>query len=161
MKSLFRIITVFLLFVIIQAHHFNNALAGEIAPNFWISNLEGQQFRSSNQKTPYVISFFFVDCIPCKKEIPQLYELISKKYPGVGLLFIDPVSEDTTNRIRAFAESRNVPTKYFYHDSLGVIARKFGIKAVFPTIVGVKQNRITFRLNDLSERSLSRLKKGL
>jgi thiol-disulfide isomerase/thioredoxin len=159
--NLFRTITICFLFALTQIPIHGVASAGEIAPKFWISNLEGKQFKSKNQTAPYIISFFFVDCIPCKKEIPQLYELITNEYPDVNLLFINPIAVDSVEEIQKFAKARNVPTEYFYHDSLGTIARKFRIKGVFPTIVGINKNRIVFRLNDLSERSLTRLKKGL
>ena len=135
--------------------------AAEKAPKFWISNLNGKQFKSKKQKQPTVISFFFVDCVPCKREIPQLHELFTTEYPKINLLFMDPLAEDSSENIKTFAKSLNVPTKYFYHDALGNIAKKFKIKNVFPTIVGVKDRQIVFRLNDLSDESLQRIKKHL
>ena len=48
---------------------------GKDAPSFWIKNLERQRFDSRKQDQPYVLSFFFVGCVPCIKEIPALYKL--------------------------------------------------------------------------------------
>ena len=53
-------------------------------PKFWIRSLEGKRFDSRKEKSPLVISFFFVNCVPCIKEIPDLYKdslgTISKKF---------------------------------------------------------------------------------
>ena len=57
---------------------------------FWIRSLEGKRFESKKEKSPYVLSFFFVNCIPCIKEIPELYKFMNTNYPNVHLLFIDP-----------------------------------------------------------------------
>ena len=63
----------------------------ETPPKFWIKNLEGKRFNSKKQKSPYVISFFFVHCVPCIKEIPLLHKFMSTNFPDVPLLFIDPI----------------------------------------------------------------------
>lgn len=135
--------------------------AQEPAPDFWISNIEHVQFKSKRQVDPIVISFFFVDCLPCRKEIPELYRLIKENHPKVHLLFMDPLGEDTVQRIANLADSLGVPKKYFYHDALGTIARKFNINRTFPTIVGMKQQQIRFRVHDLSKKSLDLINKEL
>jgi hypothetical protein len=48
---------------------------------FWIRSLEGKRFESRKEKSPYVLSFFFVNCIPCIKEIPELYKFMNTNYP--------------------------------------------------------------------------------
>ena len=63
---------------------------GQTPPKFWIRSLEGKRFDSRKEKSPYVISFFFVNCLPCIKEIPELYKFMNTNYPNVHLLFIDP-----------------------------------------------------------------------
>ena len=68
---------------------------GQNVPKFWIRSLEGKRFDSRKEKSPYVISFFFVNCIPCIKEIPELYKFMNTIFPNVPLLFIDPIKEDS------------------------------------------------------------------
>ena len=92
-------------------------------PKFWIRNLEAQRFSSKKQKTPFVISFFFVHCVPCIKEIPELHKFMSTNYPDVPLLFIDPIKEDSKKDILNFAEKLHVPHSYFYKDSFGSIPK--------------------------------------
>lgn len=127
---------------------------------FWISNLEGERFDSRKYKGPIIISFFFVDCVPCIVEVPQLYKLMSGKYPKSALLYVDPLAEDSTSYIKEFADWREVPYAFFYHDPLGSMAKKFfaGKKYVFPTIVGVNSRRKeVFRIHDLKAENLAKI----
>ncbi len=126
--------------------------AAEKAPRFWISNLENKRFISKRHKGGIIISFFFVDCIPCKKEVPRLYKLVTDEKPDVKLMFIDSEKNDTKARIREFATRKQVPLSYFYHDSMGRLAKKFfGKKMKYPAIVGIKNGEIQFKLFKLGQ----------
>ena len=76
---------------------YQTPLEAKKSPNFWIRNLEGDRFDTRRHKGTYVISFFFVNCVPCIKEIPELHSMVTKEFPNTKLLFIDPVDEDTEN----------------------------------------------------------------
>jgi len=128
-------------------------------PKFWIRSLEGKRFDSRKEKSPYVISFFFVNCIPCIKEIPELYKFMNTNFPNVPLLFIDPIKEDSKKDIQRFSEKLKVPLSYFYKDSLGTISKKFFKgKMSFPTIVGIKGKEYLFRLNGIDHTKLEKIK---
>ena len=132
---------------------------GQNVPKFWIRSLEGKRFDSRKEKSPYVISFFFVNCLPCIKEIPELYKFMNTNYPNVPLLFIDPIKEDSKKDIRRFSEKLKVPLSYFYKDSFGSISKKFfKDKMSFPTILGIKGNEYLFRFNGIDETILEKIK---
>ena len=132
---------------------------GQTPPKFWIRSLEGKRFDSRKEKSPYVISFFFVHCVPCIKEIPLLHKFMSTNYPNVPLLFIDPIKEDSKKDIQRFSEKLKVPKSYFYKDSFGSISKKFfKDKMSFPTIVGIKENEYLFRFNGIDETILDEIK---
>ncbi|MCP4754829.1 MAG: redoxin domain-containing protein [Proteobacteria bacterium] len=132
------------------------------APKFWLSNLEDVRFDSRKHQGSILISFFFIDCLPCRKEIPQLYRLVVSKKSNIALLFIDPEGGDSRESIRAFARRLGVPADYFYHDALGRLARKFVRgKMVFPTIIGIKNNRIQFTVHSLKKPSIRKIGKLL
>ena len=134
----------------------------ETPPKFWIKNLEGKRFNSKKQKSAYVISFFFVNCVPCIKEIPILHKFISTNYPDVPLLFIDPIKKDSKKDIKKFSKKLNVPLSYFYKDSFGSISKKFfKDKMAFPTIVGIEGKRYIFRYNGIDEETISEIKRLL
>ena len=132
---------------------------GQNVPKFWIRSLEGKRFDSRKEKSPYVISFFFVHCPPCIKEIPLLYKFMSTNYPNVPLLFIDPIKDDSKKDIQRFSEKLNVPSSYFYKDSFGTISKKFfKDKISFPTIVGIRGNEYLFRYNVINKTQLDEIK---
>jgi len=129
------------------------------AQSFWISSITNERFISKETKGPYIISFFFVGCIPCEKEIPDLYKYISTEFPKIPLLFIDPMKEDSLKMIKKYARKLKVPKKYFYKDSFGTIASKFSMdKKGYPTIFGVNGKEYIFILNGLKKDSLSLIK---
>jgi len=130
------------------------------APDFFVSNIEGKSFVSSKQQEIFIVSFFFVGCKPCIKEIPELYRLINSEFPDIPLLFIDPLKEDTRKQIARFAEYLGVPKKYFYRDPLGKIIKKFTKgKIVFPSIYGIKQQKILFCYHELNQKSIKQIRK--
>ena len=132
---------------------------GQNVPKFWIRSLEGKRFDSRKEKSPYVISFFFVHCVPCIKEIPELYKFVSTNYPNVPLLFIDPIKDDSKKDIQRFSEKLNVPLSYFYKDSFGTISKKFFKGTMsFPTIVGIRGNEYLFRFNGIDKTKLDKIK---
>ena len=132
---------------------------GQTPPKFWIRSLEGKRFDSKKETSPYVLSFFFVNCVPCIKEIPLLHKFMSTNYPNVSLLFIDPIKDDSKKDIQSFSENLNVPSSYFYKDSFGTISKKFFKGTMsFPTIVGISGNEYLFRFNGIDESQLDKLK---
>ena len=113
----------------------------------------------------YVISFFFIGCVPCVKEIPALHEWIASNAPGVELLFISPIKEDSKKDIERYAERLQVPAKYFYSDPFGNVLRKFfpdKAQGVFPTLLGVREGQVQFvrhTLDDITYEELATLSK--
>ena len=132
---------------------------GQTPPKFWIRSLDGKRFDSRKEKSPYVISFFFVHCVPCIKEIPELYKFMSTNYPNVPLLFIDPIKDDSKKDIQRFSEKLNVPSSYFYKDSFGTISKKFFKGTMsFPTIIGIEGNKYIFRYNGIDDETIDEIK---
>ena len=135
------------------------AVIADSPPKFWIKNMEGKRFNSKKHKSAFVVSFFFVNCVPCIKEIPVLHKFMSTNFPDVPLLFIDPIKEDSKNDIKKFSRKLNVPLSYFYKDSFGSISKKFFKgKMTFPTIIGIRGNEYLFRFNGIDETQLDKIK---
>ena len=132
---------------------------GQTPPKFWIRSLEGKRFDSRKEKSPFVISFFFVNCVPCIKEIPDLYTFMNSNFPKIPLLFIDPIKEDSKKDIKRFSEKLEVPLSHFYKDSFGAISKKFFKgKMSFPTIVGIKGKEYLFRFKVIGQTQLDKIK---
>ncbi len=134
------------------------AFCAETAPGFWISSLEGKRFDSRKHQGDIIISFFEVNCLPCKKEIPQLYKLVTGKKLNAALLYIDPSEIDSKEDIRKLANRLGVPREYFYHDAIGRLSQKFFKgQFIFPTIVYIKNRQILFRTHELDEKSVTKI----
>ena len=152
-----KLITVF--FLLLTFLFPIEAVIAEPPPKFWIKNLEGKRFNSKKKKSAFVVSFFFVNCVPCIKEIPELYKFVSTNYPNVPLLFIDPIKDDSKKDIQRFSEKLNVPSSYFYKDSFGTISKKFFKGTMsFPTIMGISGNEYLFRFNGIDKTKLDKIK---
>ena len=136
-----------------------DSIYAEQPPEFWIKSMEGKRFRSSKQNSPYVISFFFVNCLPCRKEIPMLHQFMSTNYPSIPVLFIDPIKSDSKKDIKKFSKTWKVPLSLFYKDSFGSISKKFFNKGemYFPTIVGIKGNKYLFRYSKIDKKILNEM----
>ena len=149
-----RFVTVFA-FLLVYLTSVESALCKEV-PTFWLRSLEGKRFDSRKQEQPYVLSFFFVNCVPCIKEIPALYQLMKSEFPETPLLFIDPLKEDSKKEIKRFAKRLQVPLSYLYRDSFGVVSKKFFKgKIVFPTIIGIKGKEYQFKSNQFDDETAS------
>ena len=137
-----------------------DSIYAEKPPEFWLKSMEGKRFRSSKQNSPYVISFFFVNCPPCKKEIPMLHQFMSTNYPSIPVLFIDPIKSDSKKDIKNFSKTLKVPLSNFYKDSFGSISKNFFNKGemYFPTIVGIKGNKYLFRYSKIDNKILNEIK---
>ena len=132
---------------------------GQTPPKFWIRSLEGKRFDSRKENSPYVISFFFVNCPPCIKEIPLHHRFMSTNFPHVPLLIIDPIKEVSKKDIKRFSEKLEVPLSHFYKDSFGAISKKFFKgKMSFPTIVGIKGKEYLFRFKVIGQTQLDKIK---
>ncbi|MBI5179579.1 MAG: TlpA family protein disulfide reductase [Nitrospinae bacterium] len=77
---------------------------GMDAPNFVGEMLDGKYYSLARDgRGPKVLNFFWVKCVPCKKELPELAEL-EKKHPGVK--FISVHTETTPEKeVKAFLAS--------------------------------------------------------
>ena len=136
-----------------------DSIYAEQPPEFWLKSMEGKRFRSSKHNSPYVISFFFVNCLPCIKEIPMLHQFMSTNYPSIPLLFIDPIKSDSKKDIKKFSKTLKVPLSNFYKDSFGSISKKFFKKGkmYFPTIVGIKGKKYLFRYSKIDKKILNEI----
>ena len=131
---------------------------------FFIKNLDNERFDTRNQKgSPFVMSFFFTTCIPCYREIPELYAFMSKEFPDVSLLFVDPLEIDSKSDIRKFAKKLNVPSELFYKDSMGIVSKRFfkDGQYVFPTIVGLRELNYLFRYYGIDAEILAEIQNKL
>lgn len=124
------------------------------APDLTLKTLDGREVRLSDLKGRVVaLNFWFVNCAPCRAEMPGLNKLVDA-YRGQDVEFL-AVALDPAEAVRAFLEKH--PFKYGIAPEGTAAANAFGV-AVYPTHVLIdKAGRIAHFLTGGSAGRLEQL----
>lgn len=75
---------------------------------FIVRDMNGVEVKLSDYRgRPLIVNFWFVDCPPCRKEVPAFVELV-KKYGDRGFTILGLSVQDSPEAMRAFAEEFKV-----------------------------------------------------
>jgi thiol-disulfide isomerase/thioredoxin len=130
-------------------------------PNFALYDVDGKRqvfYGILKDQSPYkifVLNFTSVDCVPCKKEIPELIEL-EKKNPQMKLFCI---FNEAGNIAGPVGKSLGLPNAY--SDPMENIQKIFGVKSYPTTVVLGKQGKVLATLIGYNEENTKQLKKLL
>lgn len=96
------------------------------------SDINGNKFdlRNISDKI-YVINFWFINCAPCKKEIPELNELVKQYQDNKNVVFL-AIALDSRFELKEFLKT--MPFNYNIIDDGRYFAQKYGVTA-YPTHV--------------------------
>jgi thiol-disulfide isomerase/thioredoxin len=127
--------------------------------NFALYDVEGnrQVFYGILKENPgqfFVLNFTSVDCVPCKKEIPELIDL-EKKNPQMKLFCI---FGEAGNLAKPVGKSLGLTT--IYSDPVENIQKIFGVKS-YPTTVVIHKGKILATLVGYNEENTKLLRKLL
>lgn len=97
-----------------------------------VTDINGNKYDLKNEAGKiYVINFWFINCAPCKKEIPELNELVTKYKDNKDVIFL-AIALDEKYAIKDFLKT--MPFNYnIIHDGR-YYAQKYGVKG-YPTHV--------------------------
>lgn len=85
-------------------------VAGSLAPEFALPDLEGETVRLSDfRDRPVVLNFWATWCGPCRLEMPELDQAQSD-YNDAGLAILLINQQESPERVRAFAEELGLST---------------------------------------------------
>jgi peroxiredoxin len=105
-----------------------------------------------------VMNFWFVDCHPCRVEIPELNKLVDSFKTSDQVVFI-AVALDDKFQLEKFLKS--IPFKYQVIDKGEFIAQQYGIRS-FPTHVVIDTDKkIYFHTTGLAPNTIYWLKKSI
>lgn len=133
---------------------------------FKTTDINGHKHSSKNLKGKIlVLNFWFINCPPCKMEIPELNKLV-EQYGGDSMVVFIAVALDEKFLLKEFLKT--TPFRYTIVDDGRFIAQKYGITS-FPTNVVVDQEgKIIFHSSGLSittaywiNKTIIELKKGM
>ncbi len=134
--------------------------------------IEGEKFRADkftsldkikfDLKTAidkvYVLNFWFINCPPCKKEIPELNEIVKQYKDNSNVVFL-AIALDGASELKDFLKT--MPFDYHIVPDGRYYAQKYGVTA-YPTHVVVgKDGMIKFSTVGLAPNTISWLGKTI
>jgi len=91
-----------------------------------------------------VLNFWFVNCSPCRMEIPELNKIAEQYKDNPNVVFI-AMALDDANTLKDFLKT--TPFKYSIIDNARYIAEKYGIKSYPTNVVIDKAGNVKFHSN--------------
>jgi len=105
-----------------------------------------------------VLNFWFIDCPPCRSEIPSLNNLSASYKNDSSVVFI-AIALDSKSRIKNFLQNNPFGYKMVYNGR--AIASQYGI-ALYPTSVVVDQKgKISFHTTGLANNTIPWIRKTI
>ena len=124
----------------LSAQRITDLTEGVRAPAFKVTSLDGQELDSdAMQDQVKVLNFWFIQCPPCRSEIPKLNELV-KAYKGKPVQFI-AFSPDDENSLKGFLSE--VPFDYKVVANATPVAVDFAVTGAPTHVVIDSRGEIT------------------
>ena len=117
-----------------------------------MKDINGVKYDLKNNRSKVVVlNFWFINCPPCKREIPELNDLVAKYKNNEDILFIAIALDDATD-LKKFLQT--MPFSYNIVDDGRFYATKYGVNA-YPTHVVIdKDNVIKFSTIGLASNTI-------
>jgi thiol-disulfide isomerase/thioredoxin len=131
---------------------------GEEFKGFKVTDIAGNKFDLREAKGKVIVlNFWFINCSPCKQEIPELNELLAEYKDHPNVIFLG-IALDEKSAIKEFI--KNTAFNYNLVDGRP-IANKYGVK-LYPTHVVIDQdNKIKFSTVGLAANTIYWIKKAI
>ena len=118
---------------------------GEMAPDFALTDLEGNPFRLSDLRGKVVfINFWATWCPPCRAEMPEI-EAIYQEYKDKGVVVVGVDIMETEAEVRQFVQ-RGGYSWTFVIDKTGEVTAGYSIAAI-PTSIFIDREGIIRAVN--------------
>lgn len=135
---------------------------GDSAPQIFGRQIDDALFALSRQSDkPKVVNFFWVQCIPCKKELPILAKK-EQQYPQVQFIAVhaetnpDNGSNYELNDIQAFVNGLSAAPKTVVLGS-PLLKNLYGIKGFPATVLLNKNNQVVEQIVGFNAQTVKRL----
>lgn len=111
---------------------------------FIVKDMNGVDVKLSDYRgRPLIVNFWFVNCAPCRKEVPAFVDLV-KKYGDRGFTILGLSVEDSPEAMRAFAEEFKVNYPLFVAKGREDILEAYRATFVYPVSWFVKADGTVF-----------------
>ena len=101
----------------------------ELAPDFTLKDLQGREFKLSEQRgKPVLLVFGATWCPSCRNEIPYLKEIYAK-YASKGLVVVNIDVEESSDQVARFVEKYKLPYRVLL-DETAQVARNYRVRGI-------------------------------
>jgi thiol-disulfide isomerase/thioredoxin len=137
----------------------NGPVIGAEAPKLIARSLDDKLYLLSHDKErPKVMNFFWVQCVPCKAEMPELAKL-ETAYPKVEFISVHASSESAEEVAKFIQGLPGAPSRIVVTQSAARDA--FNVKGLPHTIVMNQKNIVLGNLVGYTPKNMTVLKKML
>ena len=132
---------------------------GQVSPNIVGRTLDERWYRlEKDLGTPKVINFFWVGCVPCRKEMPEL-AVLEKHYPKVKFMAVHTERETPENVINFIKSINGAPSNIVL--TLGGMQEYFQYLGLPHTILLDKNNVVLMNLSGYTAENMQKLNTAL
>lgn len=132
---------------------------GKSIDNFKEKDIEGTKWDLNNLKGKIVVlNFWFINCPPCRQEIPALNSVVDTYAQDSGIVFISLCLDDKES-IKEFLQEN--PFKYKVIDNTKFIARGNGVISYPTHVVLDQEGKVQYHTTGLSTGTIPWLKKTI
>lgn len=137
----------------------NGPAIGTEAPKLIARSLDDKLYLLSRDKDrPKVMNFFWVQCVPCKTEMPELAKL-EKAYPKVEFISVHASSESAEDVAKFIQDLPEAPSHIVVTQSAA--RDSFNVKGLPHTIIMNQNNIVQANLVGYTAKNMIVLKKML
>lgn len=132
---------------------------GKPISNFKTTDMYGNKYNLKDLRGKVVVlNFWFVNCPPCKKEIPELNKIVAEYQQNKDVVFL-AIALDDKAALQEFLQ--NLPFNYNIIDSGLFIAQQYRITS-YPTHVVVdKEGKVSFHTTGLGMGTIKWLRSSI
>lgn len=132
---------------------------GQAFKYFKTTDINGEKIDLKDAKGKVIVlNFWFINCPPCRREMPDLNNLVDSFANNANVLFIS-IALDAKNQLEGFLKTS--PFKYKVVDNGRFLTERYGINS-YPTHVIIDQEgKVAFHTNGLATQTVSWLRKTI
>ncbi|WP_435263522.1 TlpA family protein disulfide reductase [Tenacibaculum sp. nBUS_03] len=158
-KIILTVLVSFLYSISLTAQKNNqNDLIGTYASDFTVTDINGNEYSLNNLKGKIIVmNFWFIECKPCIREMPQLNNLV-KKYKNKEVVFLG-FSGNGKLQIDSFLKTQD----FFYSivPNSRKIASKYKVSG-YPTNIIIDKNlKIAYASSGLKPTTINNIEKTI
>ncbi|PST83050.1 hypothetical protein C7T94_10525 [Pedobacter yulinensis] len=137
-----------------------NIVKGKPFAGSIVTDLQGISYDlTAPRGTVYVLNFWFINCAPCRTEMPELNTLV-KKYKTDSVIFL-AVANDGAAALKQFLAKDDVAFDYRIVPSGRGFAQQQGVKGYPTHAVIAKDGTVSFVTAGLSDQTIPMLEQAI